>query len=87
VSELHQRWSAYELREQWVAEQFWPSGGSAGPWLAELIGLIVGQRIDYHKETEQRIRVIVKMLDGTFDPDKDVPKRGIPGPEQMKMLW
>lgn len=53
-----------------------------------MIGKLIAQRIDYHKETEQEIRMIGKMLDGTFDPEKDIPKKGrVPGPEEMKMLW
>jgi hypothetical protein len=29
---------------------------------------------------------MVKMLDGTFDPEKDMPKkRGLPPPDEMKM--
>lgn len=53
-----------------------------------MIAQLLGQRIDYRKGSEAQIRMIRKMLDGTFDPEKDIPKKGrLPGPEEMQMLW
>ncbi len=85
MSELQQRHEFYELREQYVAEQFWPVGDSAETFRAELIGLIVAQRVKYSDVTSKRIKTIVKMLDGTFEPPKE-SKKGVTK-EQMKQSF
>ena len=87
MSELHERFSAYELRERYVAEHYWPVGHAAENWRARLIGLIVAQRISFSRQTQEEIERIEKMLDGTFDPEKDMPHKGIPPPEQMEQEW
>ena len=88
MSRLLEEHDACELREQWVAEHYWPSGNAAESWRAELIGKLIAQRIDHRQETQAEICMIRKMLVGTFDPEKDLPKkRRLPGPEEMKMLW
>jgi len=85
VSELLKRHTAIVLREQWAAERYWPAGQAAEAYRAILTGKIIGQRISHDDQAQKDIEMIVKMLDGTFDPEKDIPKgRGLPGPEEMK---
>ena len=85
MSELQQRHDFYELKEQYVAEQYWPVGETAEVLKTELIGLIVAQRIKYSGETDKRIKTIIKMLDGTFEPPKEI-KKGVTK-EQMKQSF
>lgn len=85
MSELQQRHEFYELREQHVAEQYWPVGEAAETFKAELIGLIIDQRIKYSAETAKRIKAIYKILDGTFEPPKEI-KKGVTK-EQMKQSF
>lgn len=41
--------------------------------------------MSFDKDTQQNIEMIIKMLDGTFSPEKDVKKRkGLPSPDEMK---
>ena len=82
---MQQRHDFYELREQYVAEQYWPVGEAAEAFKAELIGLIVAQRVTYSAETAKRIKTIYKMLDGTFEPPKEV-KKGVTK-EQLKQSF
>ena len=45
--------------------------------------------MSYDKKTQENknIQLVIKMLDGTFDPERDGPKkRGLPPPEQVKMI-
>jgi len=85
VSELRQRHEFYELREQYIVEQYWPAGEAAGILKAELIGLITAQRIQYSEKTARRIETIIEMLRGTFKP----PPENRPGvtKEQMKQVF
>jgi len=86
VSELQERHTEYELREQYICEQYWPAGGAAESYKTVLIGKIIGQRISFDEKEQQNIQAIIKMLEGTFDMEKDIPaRRGLPPPEQMKM--
>lgn len=82
MSELQQRHTFYELREQYVAEQFWPVGGSAQTLMAVLMGKIIANRISYDARTQKDIKTIMEMLDGTFEPPKEI-KKGVTK-EQMK---
>jgi hypothetical protein len=49
---------------------------------------VAGQKkkMAFDEETQKDIETLIKMLDGSLDVEKDLPKkRGLPGPEQMKM--
>jgi hypothetical protein len=70
VSELLKRHTAYELQEQWVAEQYWPSGSAADVYRAILTGNLVGQRIGFDEKAQENIQKVIKMLDGTYKPPK-----------------
>ena len=87
MSELHRSHSAYELQEQRVLEQYWPVGPAAENLRAVLIAKLIAQRIDYDESTEADIERIWKKLEGTFDPERDLPRKGIPPPEQMKYYF
>lgn len=84
MSELQQRHEFYELREQYVAEQFWPVGGPAQTLMAVLTGKIIANRISYDDRTQKDIKTIMEMLTGEYEP-KEVAK-GVTK-EQMKQSF
>jgi len=44
--------------------------------------------VSFDEKTQKSISMIVKMLDGTLDIEKDIPKkRGLPPPEEMMMYF
>jgi len=55
--------------------------------MALLIGNIVGQRFYFSPKTQRQIEMICSMLNGSFDPERHKPKKGMPPPGQMKSLW
>lgn len=86
LSKLLERHTAYELREQWVCEQYWPAGGAAIGYQAVLIGKIAGQKIAFDEGTQKNIDMILKMLNGSFDPEKDVPGPAKIKPEELRKI-
>ena len=85
MSEVQQKHEFYELREQYVAEQFWPVGGPAQTLSAVLMGKIIANRIGYDAQTQKDIKVIMEMLEGTFKPPKKI-KKGVTK-EQLKQSF
>ena len=85
MPELQQRHTYYELREQYVAEQFWPVGEPAQKLMAVLMGKIIANRISYDARTQKEIKTIMEMLDGTFEPPKEI-KKGVTK-EQIKQSF
>lgn len=70
---MQQRHTFYELREQYVAEQFWPVGGPAQTLMAVLTGKIIANRISYDDRSQKDIKIIMEMLAGEYEP-KEVAK-------------
>lgn len=68
MSELQQRHTFYELREQYVAEQYWPVGEPGQTLLAILTGKIIANRISYDDRTQKDIKKIMEMLVGEYEP-------------------
>lgn len=85
MSELQQRHTFYELREQYVAEQFWPVGGPGQTLMAVLTGKIIANRFSNDARTQKDIKIIMEMLDGTFEPPKEL-KKGVTK-KQLKQLF
>ena len=69
MSELLERHEEYELREQWVAEQYWPAGGAAENLRAILIksGMCGGDK--------KELKMIWQMLEGSYEPETEAPKK------------
>lgn len=84
MSELQQRHTFYELREQYVAEQYWPAGGPGQTLTAVLIGKIIANRISYDARTQKDIKTIMEMLAGEYEPKE--AKKGVTK-EQMKQAF
>ena len=83
MSRLQHEHSEYELREQYIVEQLWQDGLSAATLRALLTGLIAASAMAGDKKISDRIKRIVKMLAGTYDPDK-AGKRQAVTKEQIK---
>lgn len=86
MSELLEKFEYYELRKQWCCEKYWPTGQAADNWRAKLTGLIAAQGFSYSEERQKEIERIGKMLDGSFDIDKDMPKPVEITPEQLSKI-
>lgn len=65
---MHARHTAYELREQYVIERYWPVGEAADNLRAVLIAKMV--RSAMVKEDAEEIEKIWRMLTGQYDPAK-----------------
>lgn len=87
MSELHERHTAYELAEQYVAERYWPIGEPAENLRAELIGHMVANSIAFDQGRADRIETIWEMLNGNFDAEKANEPKKPPGKEQMKAAF
>jgi hypothetical protein len=87
VPELHERHSARELSEQYIAEEHWPVGEAAKNLRAELIALTVANSIAFDQRRDDRIKTIWEKLDGYYDPGKAAQKKQPPGKEQMKAAF
>lgn len=85
MSELQQRHTFYELREQYIAEGYWPVGEAAENLRALFISNRIANRISYSAEIERQNRKIWEMLIGKFKPAR-AAKKGVTK-EQMKQAF
>lgn len=69
---MQQRHTFYELREQYIAEQYWPVGEPAETLRAILIGKMIANRISYDARTQADIKRILEKLYGEYEPKEIV---------------
>jgi len=86
VPELLERFEHYELRKQWSCERYWPTGQAAENWRAKLTGLIAAQGFAFSEDRQKEIERISKMLDGSLNIEKDLPKLIEMTPEQLSKI-
>ena len=87
MSSLHETHTAYELAEQYVADQYWPAGGAAADLRAELIGLMLASSMASDHRTAERIKTIWELLGGNYNAEKATQRKKPPGKEDMKAAF
>lgn len=69
MSEVLDRWSARELREQYVIDHYWPVGEPAARLRAKLTAEMIMQATSWDRERAKVIDTLWQQLGNTYDPE------------------
>jgi hypothetical protein len=86
VPELYARFEEYELREQYIVEQYWPNGHTADNLRAILSGYLAAQAMQYDVDRAKQIERLWQMLSGTYNPTA-TNNSGRPGKDEINRVF